>query len=264
MPQGLRLPKGTEQKHAAAQKAAKDIMPDWLEQALNLIGMGPDTPLEDQVAGGMQPNPVGAVSVFMKAGGGGKAAREASTGKTMTKLKEVLQGLELLGESTPKQTQEVLDLYGKYPRVVSHFEDVALEPEFPIAGIRAGIDPSTTKPGTARLLVSPRSREATSNTTNVFAEELGHGAQNIGLKEHAMPLYKEAHNLVGYEKVPHEISAKWMAAKRAPVIGPLQKLLGITPDPGPKPPNIIDQLKALGLTEPGSTDFHSYIKRNRK
>jgi hypothetical protein len=240
-------------------------MPDWLEQALNLIGMGPDTPLEDQIVGGLTPNPLGAVSVFMKAGGGGKLARQAQTKATMDKLDEVLKTLELIGESSPEASQKVRDIYSKYPRTVGHFTDVAIEPEMSIQSIRAGIDPSKIEPGKSRLLVSPLTKTGKPREVpNVMTEELVHGAQNIGLKEHTKPLYDEASRLVGYDKIPHEISARQGAWRRAPVESVVDRILRRPPAPaGPKPPNIIDQLRALGIVQPGSQDFWSFIKGRR-
>lgn len=228
MPQGLRLPKGTEEKQKALKQASKDVMPDWLEKAMNLIGMGPDTPLEDQLVGGLTPNPMGAVSVFMKKGGGGIPARVQATKEATTKLLKVMRAAGF----GPEDLSQAETVVKKFPRVMSHITNSALDEgtgglaatlPWPEGRSEIFIDPNINRlyrdvttgalPIDDKLLKEGLTAQDFSPARSVV-HEMTHVAQNIGKKGQAFK-EKSAPGF-DYATSPRERSARETARRKVP------------------------------------------------
>lgn len=238
MPQ-LRLPKGTEERHKKAQEQVKEVMPDWMEGILDMIGMGPNTPIEDQIAGGLQPNPMGAVSMFMGKAGGGVAARQASTKGFLEQLEGLIQRMGI----GPDQAAKMRELTNKYPRVAAHagITEIPNNPEG-VANF------NSTGGGLGMIGVTPRAVER-SDMAHSFAHELGHAAQNVGRKSFRSD-YNKANDVVGYFDNPFERSARAIADRKVPMQGQdlgaetfhLLKEMGLMPNAkrprGPQPATV--------------------------
>jgi hypothetical protein len=209
--------------------------------------------------------PIAGVSVFSKGLKGGRLAAEElkmmhgkQAAQSMDDLKSTLETLGLLGDVSPRQANRIKSIAEQYPRSMAHLVERTrgggeINPRIgayaemsPQMGAAAGIDPHPTLPGrsTIGMAVNP----VKSDPVKVFAEELAHSGQIVGLKEHAGPLYQAVKQAgVPYDLNPFEINAKVTANKLAPnITDRIKDLFGMGPSSVKQTP-LLKQLQDLNI-----------------
>lgn len=224
----------------------KDYTPDWLEKILNFVVGDPEDPASQVTQLAM---PVPMVSAYAKFFGaeGAKAARLKGTQNAIETLKQVGQSIG----ASPEQIAEAVKVMEKRPRVAAHTavqEIFAKDPSMGASGI-ANYTPSGHGMGTIGL-----TERAAPSMAHSTAHEMGHAAQNIGVKNNFTPMYNDAELLTGYFDNPFERSARRIADNKVPlpstpetaaVWDQLLEQMGKVRRPGLPP--VTEQLRKMGI-----------------
>lgn len=159
-----------------------------------------------------------AVSAFMKAGGGGKLARQAATEKNLGDLVK-----RLLDVGAPqKEITEALEFAKSRPRVMGH---MGVSQELP-KGMAIGSN-EPVGGGFSRIRLSPGVTMGDGINENIsmikpkhfgstIAHEMTHAAQNVSLKDKLTPLYLQGNKEFGYLDNPFEQGARRVQEKHFP------------------------------------------------
>lgn len=166
-----------------------------------------------------------AVSAFMKAGGGGKLARQAATQSSIGSLVKTLTNMRV----APQEIETAKQFLEKYPRVAAHnsFPGISTESIGRSDAIGGAVAHPLKDPGHSLTLFSDRFGEGKgpwsfmrdtppAPVNHVLAHEMTHGAQRVALKQNYQPIYDLAQKELGYGYNPLEQSARHVAEKHFP------------------------------------------------
>jgi hypothetical protein len=249
MPQGVRLPAGTEERHKQQQETMRGILPTWLSNILNIAGMGPDTPIEEKIMSSFGPSAL--TTTFTN-----KAARQAMTSQNMKKFEDIIRGMVESGKVSVENADRAWAILEKYPRVVAHITDAFDDPnKYPAAesGKTHGqVIPEAGMTGKSALFLNPEKvkAEGLGGVANTLGHELTHVAQFLGLKKRGGEIQQRAQKLFGPEDDPFERSAYYKGSVLSPPTG--QSIEGgkFAAVPSPTKPGMMDILPTPARPKP--------------
>jgi len=150
-------------------------------------------------------------------------------------------------------------LADKFPRIAAH---IALEQRKLAPDTKAAVMIPRDNPTTWKVIVDKA--DSLSDATQSMFHEATHVAQNLGNKD-APRLYDAAHNSVGYYTNPFELSAEYIANKRASahrnrILSRITNIWNRTTGVPSKPYNTMEQLRRMAEELKGGQPAQEILK----